>query len=142
MVAPMLNHVKPKLVLMPHNNTAGIGGEARFTCVFSGCPAPNVTWFHENNELEHGGRVNYKLHIQSRHTVCHLTISNVSEQDTGTYKCVGGNDAGNSSSDLVDLKIMEEKSLTKRSVADDSSSQSSAKRSLCQQSSGPESGEL
>ena len=139
----MSNAVKPTLLVTPANKTAGIGGEAMFTCVFGGCPAPNVTWFHKNNALEHGGRVDYELYIQPRMTVCHLTITNVSEQDTGTYKCVGGNDAGNSSSDLVDLKIMEEMRMTKRSVVeDDSSSQLSAKRSLCQQTSDPESGEL
>lgn len=142
MTSTMSNAVKPVLVVMPANKTTDIGEEVRFTCVFSGCPAPDVTWFHKNTALTHGGRVDYEQYILPRITVCHLKISNVSEEDTGTYKCVGGNDAGNSSSGLVDLKLTKESTVTKRSVEADASPSQSAKRSLCQQISDPESGEL
>ena len=138
-IPPPSNAMKPVLMVMPANMTTGLGGSVRFTCVFSGCPAPNVTWFHKGTALEHGGRVIYEQHQQHRLTICQLNISNVSEEDTGTYKCVGGNLAGNTSSELVGLQLMDA-SRTKRSMGSSSSLQSQ-KRTLCKQNSDPESGE-
>ena len=131
---------KPELVVMPVTKQSNLGEDASFSCVFIGCPSPNVTWFRDDTLLLPGGRVEYELYIQHRITVCHLTIKNVSEADKGLYKCVGDNPGGNASSDFVDLVLNSDTEVVlqrRRRSTDETEQQSS----LCKWTSDPESGE-
>ena len=126
--------IEPRLEIEPLNESGDIGGSVEFSCVFSGCPSPNVTWFHNNTVLSPGGRVEYDIYTQHRITICFLTIHNVSEADRGLYKCVGGNPGGIVSSSPVDLTLNSDVQIVKKRSADSS-------LSLCKQISDPESGE-
>ncbi len=114
-------------------------------CVLTGCPSPNVTWFHNNSVVQPGGRVEYELERKSHSiTFCYLRISNLSEADIGLYKCVANNPGGSDMSDYADLVLdtiqdaaLVEPQRRKRS-ADEAEQESS---SLCKQTSEPESGE-
>lgn len=134
-----MNVVKPEIITInPDVEQSNVGGSATFLCVFTGCPSPNVTWFHNNSVVPPGGRVEYDLYVQHSVTVCHLTITNVSEADRGMYKCVGNNPGGSATSEYVGLVLNSDDaqvaSQRKKRSADESSS-------LCKQTSDPESGE-
>lgn len=142
-----MNVMKPEVVtITPPNLHSDVGGSATFLCVLTGCPSPNVTWFHNDAVIQPGGRVEYDLQITS-HTVtfCELTISNVSEADIGVYKCVGDNPGGSDMSEDADLVLntiqdtaQVDPQRRKRSADKTEQERSS---SLCKQTSDPESGE-
>ena len=120
---------------------SSLGGNVRFSCVFSGCPPPNVTWFHNDSAISPGGRVTSIVHPSHSLTICHLDISDVLDVDVGLYKCVGENPGGVKSSANVELRLDSDVSTNaarrKRSEDDVSSW---PENSLCEQASDPESG--
>ena len=135
--------VGPQVVaITPANIQSNVGGRVEFMCVLTGCPSPNVTWFHNDSVVQPGGRVEYEVHVTSHSvTLCHLTISNVSEADIGLYKCVGNNPGGSDMSEYADLvldTVQDSESQRRKRSADETAQESS---SLCKQSSEPESGE-
>ena len=84
----------------PLSRESNIGRNVMFTCIFKGYPSPNVTWFfHNKTVLSRGGRI-VTTSMESRMAVSHLTIMNVSEADTGYYRCVGQNSHGRNSSNM------------------------------------------
>ena len=141
MPTPAASVISPELIVSPSDETKSVGENVRFSCVFTGCPPPNVTWFHNDTVLLPGGRVAVEVYMHHRLTICHLTINNVSETDTGPYMCVGDNVGGNSSSNTVDLQISNPSTVSLRKRAVDSLSLLSAESLLCKQISDPESGE-
>ena len=52
--------------------------------------------------------------MESRITVSHLTIRNVSEADTGDYRCVGQNSHGRNSSNIGILQLIVNNGTQKR----------------------------
>ena len=140
-----MNVIKPHVVtITPPNIQSSVGGSASFLCVLTGCPSPNVTWFHNNSVVLPGGRVEYEFSVTSHSvTFCHLTITNVSEADIGIYKCVGNNPGGSDMSEDADLVLntvndAQVESQRRKRSADETEQESS---SLCKQTSDPESGE-
>ena len=67
-------------------------GESRtFTCTIAGVPTPTVTWYHDNVQLNDGGRFSITRVSPSMAT---LTISGLTEGDTGMYQCIASNVVG------------------------------------------------
>ena len=127
----------PVIRVSPAHVTRHVGGFAKFTCAFSGCPAPNVTWFLNNVTVVTGGRVVYEIFpSHTTLTVCNLKIYDLSDADVGSYKCVGENSGGVSSAE-ANLTLSNSQTRKRRSFEDSSSQPENL---LCEQSSNPESG--
>ena len=82
-------------------------------CLFTGCPVPNVTWFHFDESIHSDGRrqvlkdhFNEHLTSSSGYTLCLLKIQRLSMEDVGEYRCVGENSEGNASSDPTIVEII------------------------------------
>ncbi|XP_071098526.1 contactin-2-like [Haliotis cracherodii] len=82
----------PTLLKSSGNNDAKVGKDVTLQCIFSGRPVPTVSWFRNNANLNNADGV----------TILDgsLTIRNVSEKDTGIYRCTGQNKAGSKYADL------------------------------------------
>ena len=138
------SQVKAKLVIMPVEQEIGLGENVTFSCLFTGCPNPNVTWFHNDTALTpHGERVKDVIYSHGDVTYSYLTINNVSKEDEGRYRCYGDNNVGNVSSANVNLGVLPVQTTARRKRKADLSSMSAQSRStLCKQASDPESGEI
>lgn len=127
---------RPTLLLSPHDSSTTIGDEVVLTCIFRGCPNPNVTWYHNSDVVIGDSRRRYHQQQSPSLTSCTLTITSVHEDDLGTYECVGSNMGGSSKSDQVMLKLSNAPSSStvgKRSV-------DNAEDSLCSSKSSPDTG--
>ena len=89
---------------------------ALFDCSAAGIPPPTISWVrvHQNGTIEelNGGRYmlfdsaqddlydleNTGTVSQVNHT---LTLSNISDNDSGTYRCIASNKAGSYSQDFA-----------------------------------------
>lgn len=110
--------------------TSHTGGVATFSCVLSGCPVPDVEWYHGNEVVKVNDRVRTDM-IKSHEVVAgHLTILNLQEQDSGSYHCKGTTDAGNATTNIVELTV-EDTTRRKRSIEEDTVEPS---EDLCQNS--------
>ena len=68
-----------------------VGEQRIFTCTIAGVPTPTVTWYHDNVQLNNGGRIVITRVSPSTAT---LTISDLTEGDTGMYQCIASNVVG------------------------------------------------
>ncbi|XP_068231636.1 uncharacterized protein [Palaemon carinicauda] len=79
-VAPVKQHVSAPEV------TTLAGEDVKLYCVYGGYPVPTVKWWREsradveNDQLEHNGKV--------------LSLTDISEEDMGSYYCQASNEAG------------------------------------------------
>ncbi|XP_046373601.2 neurofascin-like [Haliotis rufescens] len=86
----------PKLQYSSGTTHVTLGQDVTQQCIFSGRPVPVVTWYHDDNQITETARV--KLSFTS------VTIKNMSEEDTGTYRCIGKNTV-TSNSHVVNLTL-------------------------------------
>jgi len=70
------------------------GDDLKLSCVMTGKPEPEVKWFKDEEPLKHDRRIR----TTCDRGICSMTISDVSMDDTGTYKCHVSNDFGSVSS--------------------------------------------
>lgn len=120
--APRVFHLAPTA-----EHTASPGDSVDFVCVLTGCPIPDLAWYHNGVLLEtRDPRYSMDVVKSHRFTVGSLGILNVSDDDAGSYRCEGFNDAG-TASDSVQLTVA--KSVEKRSVEDMSESTLCSSRS-------------
>ncbi|XP_046377754.2 neural cell adhesion molecule L1-like [Haliotis rufescens] len=82
----------PTLLKSSGNTDAKVGKDVTLQCIFSARPAPTVSWFRNNANLKNTDGVSISGGS--------LTIRNVSEKDTGIYRCTGQNKAGSQSADF------------------------------------------
>lgn len=99
----------PKLSVPPDTLCAHEGDMAQFHCVLTGCPPPEVRWYHNGTLIETGNQrkrlvTNSFPFSQSQITVCTLSIAEVSATDIGNYQCFGNNTEGSIQSQIVQLK--------------------------------------
>lgn len=70
------------------------GDDLKLTCIISGKPEPTVKWFKDDEPLKHDRRIR----TVCDRGICTLTLTDVSMDDKGTYKCHVTNDFGSVSS--------------------------------------------
>lgn len=85
--------MKPYITKEPDHITQLVGTDAIFNCMIEGDPQPTILWKRINNNdkqelLLPFSRVRITDDNQS------LIITNVTQQDAGTYVCIGSNDVG------------------------------------------------
>ena len=79
---------------------------ASFHCILTGCPPPEVRWYHNGTLVEAGSKriIDSSSIPVARITVCTLSIADVSATDLGNYQCFGNNTIGSTQSQIVQLK--------------------------------------
>lgn len=93
----------------PENNAVEVGRTLSLSCLSTGIPDPNVTFFHNSIEVKLDIRI-----IQQGHF---LVITNAGESDSGEYSCIAENVAGVEQSDPARLVIFSKlNSVAKYSV--------------------------
>ncbi|XP_048248227.1 hemicentin-2-like isoform X1 [Haliotis rufescens] len=98
----------PTLLCSSETTHATLGQDVSLQCIFSGRPVPVVTWYRDINQVTNTARV--KLSHTS------VTIKNVSEGDTGTYRCTGKNNVASSSHEVTLIVKYPDEATTSVSV--------------------------
>lgn len=71
----------------PSDFNASAGGNVTFSCIATGLPEPNITWYKDGQEIVDGVNTTVLL----RRTASTLTLQNVDHSDAGVYWCNGSN---------------------------------------------------
>ncbi|XP_071805292.1 basement membrane-specific heparan sulfate proteoglycan core protein-like isoform X3 [Asterias amurensis] len=77
---------KPQILVIPEERNAPVGTLVQFTCVATGFPPPQTTWYKQSGELP----LSYSIENGK------LTIPSVTEDDEGVYICSSTNQRGTS----------------------------------------------
>ena len=84
------------MVSLPTNVTENYLGSANITCVITGKPLPNVTWYRNGEILHSTGTVTITNTTVNNSTLqSNLTITKLTYDDRGTYNCSGTNSLTN-----------------------------------------------
>ena len=67
---------------------------AQFTCIMRGQPTPQLTWLHNQQPVTTGPNVEIIQQNTSDMAMSVMFIRSVSQNDAGTYTCVGNSSAG------------------------------------------------
>lgn len=81
----------------PENNAVEIGRIVRMSCIASGVPPPEITFYRNNVEVVLDNRVSQIGPF--------LLITNVMANDQGTYHCEATNEVGTNSSSPATLIV-------------------------------------
>ncbi|XP_073805256.1 neural cell adhesion molecule 2 isoform X3 [Danio rerio] len=90
------------------NATADYQESVTFTCVTSGSPDPQVTWYWKGHAIEHSEQYVLNTMNGGKST---LTVKNIKQTDGGPYMCRASNKAGSSESQLF-LKVFVQPHIT------------------------------
>lgn len=85
-----LDYDPPRFVRKMKDVEVTPGEQARFRVTISGDPAPQVTWYRENEPITEGT----KYDIEQRGESASLYINNCQESDDAMYECRAENPAG------------------------------------------------
>ncbi|XP_074625452.1 basement membrane-specific heparan sulfate proteoglycan core protein-like isoform X6 [Acropora palmata] len=86
----------PKVTIIPQKSRIKIGESAKFTCITSGFPVPQLTWSKLNDSLPTSSTVHGRV----------MKITNATEKDAGIYVCSALNDEGSTNGRaLLDMKV-------------------------------------
>lgn len=99
------NHKPPKLEVPPDTFCAPQGSVAMFQCVFTGCPIPDVSWYHNGTRIQNDNKTKIRDIPFRGLKLCSLMIDGVTTRDVGNYQCIGSNIKGNLSSQVVQLTM-------------------------------------
>ncbi|CAH1998252.1 unnamed protein product [Acanthoscelides obtectus] len=77
----------PVIVMGPVNQTLPIGSAALITCKAEGNPAPFISWYKGGVPVSSSTRLNMTIPT-------HLTITDLQEEDSGSYTCVASSRFG------------------------------------------------
>ena len=89
---------KPHIDGFPDSQTAVEGKKVSFPVLVTGIPAPNITWYHNNSQIENG----YAHDVAADGS---LTIYTAEMKHAGVYKMVAANSVG-SEEQTVKLSII------------------------------------
>ena len=103
-MSPVVTSVYPDPTQM--NYTVNMGDNVTFQCVVTGIPAPSITWFRDNTELNTttDSRVTFNdplaptLVMDEAEEMIYeatrtLVLTETEDGDSGTYECRASNDA-------------------------------------------------
>lgn len=94
------------------------GDMVTFHCAINGCPVPDVVWYHNDEEVSVlDERISIVVTKSHGLVLGLLTISNLNEDDNGSYRCQGTSSVGNISTISAELQV--QSSLRKRSVEEE-----------------------
>ncbi|XP_041357097.1 peroxidasin-like isoform X2 [Gigantopelta aegis] len=93
---------KPRFTMEPRDVDVTFGNTAYFTCRAEGSPIPEISWFHNNNEIS---AQDARYSILSDGT---LMIQETKDTDQGVYECVAKNAAGEVKTNQVELRYFGE----------------------------------
>ncbi|XP_064604306.1 peroxidasin-like isoform X2 [Liolophura sinensis] len=89
---------RPRFTMEPRDVDVTFGNTAYFTCRAEGDPSPEITWLHNNNEIDTNDS-RYRV-LDDGTLMIHRTIEN----DKGVYECVAKNVAGEAKTSGVELR--------------------------------------
>lgn len=84
--------VKAEVIVKMKDSNAVEGGQARFDVKFKGEPSPKVDWYHDKTKVVDGERI--KIVQSDDDHLYSLIIDDLGPEDSGKYKCVAQNEAG------------------------------------------------
>ena len=93
----------PVIVMGPSNETRLEGDVAVFACLAEAEPLHDVTWYFQDSDIPLSGN-RYAIEPSNDPNYGQLTVSNVTEADTGRYTCLVSNVHGNDSAS-ADLAV-------------------------------------
>uniref|UniRef100_A0A8C4RTY0 Peroxidasin like n=1 Tax=Erpetoichthys calabaricus TaxID=27687 RepID=A0A8C4RTY0_ERPCA len=93
------NCKKPRITSEPQDADVTFGNTVYFTCKAEGNPKPEITWLHNNNEIDMRDDIRFNLLEDGT-----LMIQNIRESDGGTYQCMARNVAGETKTQEVLLR--------------------------------------
>lgn len=86
---------KPLFTALLKDRTIENGNAARFDVRVRGRPIPEVTWYKDNKQIEQESFPNVKVFTED--DLHSILITDGRYEDTGVYKCVAKNRAGETS---------------------------------------------
>ena len=92
--------VAPQITTHPQNKTVTEGNNITLSCNASGDPEPTISWFRGGSVLTRDDARIF-LGADSKQ----LTITSIKRNNTGEYRCVANNSAGNATSDAAKLNV-------------------------------------
>ena len=91
MLSPVHFTARATIITPPEDLVVAVGENATFTCVASGNSPPDIQWFQTNNSglifLDSESETSLNITVSST-----LLISNVMENDFGSYFCMARNE--------------------------------------------------
>lgn len=91
---PVVPEIPPKFLILLRNTNVIKGQEAKFDCLISGTPKPNITWYYEDKPLKRSE--NYIITEDGhRHS---LVVLNTTDRDNGRYSVTAENNSGKATS--------------------------------------------
>lgn len=87
-------HYKPVFRQVPADEEKREGEVCRFDCIVAGRPNPDILWYRDGEQVFDDS--NHKIVINES-GINSLIIHAVAKSDTGVYKCVARNRAGEDS---------------------------------------------
>ena len=93
MLSPLYFTARATIITPPEDLVVAVGENATFTCVASGNSPPDIQWFQTNNNnsdvifIDSESETSLNITVSST-----LLISNVMENDFGSYFCMASNE--------------------------------------------------
>ena len=84
--------VAPAFSTELENVSARDGSEVTLRCVVSGHPAPALSWFHNDSNID--ASADFKISYDQASGRCQLVINDCMASDHGQFRCVASNPAG------------------------------------------------
>ncbi|XP_033111500.1 titin-like [Anneissia japonica] len=102
----------PRFVQPLSSLTVQEGEIAKFECIATGVPRPDITWCRDNQEINHGGA--FKIHDDGKDKYS-ITLKDSVPEDSGTITCWAENDVGRTMCG-AELTVIEEPVQTEVTV--------------------------
>jgi len=84
--------VAPSFVTKLENVSARDGSEVTLSCMVKGVPAPAVSWYHNDRNIDSSN--DFSISYDQSSGRCQLVIADCLASDHGTFKCVAINASG------------------------------------------------
>ncbi|XP_020608169.1 roundabout homolog 1-like [Orbicella faveolata] len=97
---------QPKITVDPQAVTTTEGGNLTLSCNATGNPVPTMSWTRDGSPVNTSGRISFSDNKTQ------LTIMDVSRTDSGEYRCVATNRAGNDTSNAATLNVQYQPEIT------------------------------
>ena len=90
---------KPEITSHPKNVDIKEGGNVTFSCNSTANPLPTTSWTKDESPITKNLRISFSVVNKV------LTITNVTRNDSGKYRCVANNKLGNDTSEAAELNV-------------------------------------